>query len=368
MRSYGEGRVFLRGRVYHIAYCRNGHEFSESAKTADKKKARKLLAKRLGQIEKPDFVGPSERRLTLDDLEAEIVADYERHGKRSVATAKYCLKPVKEFFKHDKLVEITRPRIQEYQTERLRAGMARATVNREVRYLLRGFKLLVDGGRFGAIPRVGVLKGENVREGFLNKPEFEAMVEHLRPEVGDLVRFLYNSAWRSGEALKLEWSKVDVDDWIVRLSRKNEKTKNPRTLPLVGELREVIENRIKARQLDCPYVFHRSGKVIKSFRNAFKAACVKVGLGRVVEDEQTGKVKYIGITPHDMRRSAIRNFRKAGVSESEGMKISGHRTNSVYKRYDIIDEEDQRNTMEKVQEHQRREMEKLKVVPIKRAG
>ena len=92
------------------------------------------------------------------------------------------------------------------------------------------------------------------------------------------------------------------------------------------------------------------------------------GLGRMVKDEETGKDKYVGITPHDMRRSAIRNFRKAGISESEGMKISGHRTNSVYKRYDIIDEEDQRNTMEKVQEHQRREMEKLKVVPIKRAG
>ena len=118
MRSYGKGRVFLRGRIYHIAYCRNGHEFSESAGTHDEKKALKFLARRLDQIEKPDFVGPSEKRLTLDDLEAEIVADYERHGKRSLSTAKYCLKPVKEFFRYDRLIEVTRPRIQEYQTER----------------------------------------------------------------------------------------------------------------------------------------------------------------------------------------------------------------------------------------------------------
>lgn len=146
MRSYGEGRIFLRGRIYHIAYCRTGMSFSESERTPDEKKARKLLAQRLGQKEKPEFVGPSEKRLTLDDLEAEIVADYERNGKRSLSTALYCLKPVKEFFKYNKLVEITRPRIQEYQTERLKAGMARATVNREVRYLLRGFKLLVEPG------------------------------------------------------------------------------------------------------------------------------------------------------------------------------------------------------------------------------
>jgi integrase len=367
MRSYGEGRVFVRGRIYHIAYCRNGHEFSESAHTEDEKKARKFLAQRLDQKEKADFVGPSEKRLTLEDLEAEI-ADYERHGKRSVATARYCLKPMKEFFAYDRLVEITRPRIQQYQTERLNAGMARATVNREVRYLLRGFKLLVDSRRFSAVPRVEVLKGENVREGFLNKPEFEAMAEKLKPDVRDLARFLYNSAWRSGEAVKLEWSKVDLNDWVVRLTRKNEKTKHPRTLPLVGELREIIENRIKARRPDSSYVFHRNGKPIKSFRRAFKAACVEVGLGRMVEDEQTKKESYVGLTPHDMRRSAIRNFRKAGVSESEGMKISGHRTNSVYKRYDIIDEDDQRRAMERVQSFQRQEMEERKIVPLKRTG
>jgi integrase len=102
------------------------------------------------------------------------------------------------------------------------------------------------------------------------------MVERLSPDLRDLVRFLYNSAWRSGEAIKLEWSKVDLDDWIVRLSRKNEKTKNPRTRLLVGELHEVMENRGKERRPDCPYVFHRAGKPIKSFRRAFKAACVEV--------------------------------------------------------------------------------------------
>ena len=86
----------------------------------------------------------------------------------------------------------------------------------------------------------------------------------------------------------------------MRLSRKNEKTKNPRTLPLVGELREVIENRLKDRRPDCPYVFHRAGKPVKSFRRAYKAACAAVGL--------------VGLLPHDLRRSAIRNFRKAGIS------------------------------------------------------
>jgi integrase len=151
----------------------------------------------------------------------------------------------------------------------------------------------------------------------------------------------------------LEWGKVDLIDWVVRLTRKNEKTKMPRTLALVGELRELIERRLEKRLPECPYVFHRNGKPIKSFRVAFKAACNDAGLA--------------GIVPHDMRRSGVRNFTKAGLSESEGMSISGHRTNSVYKRYNIIDEDLQRQSLERVTAHQKREIAERKVVPLKRA-
>jgi integrase len=354
MRPRGSGRVFLRGSMWWIAYSRNGHEIRESAETPDEKKAWKFLAQRVHESRKPTFVGPAEKKLTLDDLEAKIIADYERHGRRSVKTVKFCLKAIKDHFEHDTLLQLTPQRIEAYQTLRLKAKMARATVNREIRYLLHGYRLLFDAGEISYVPRVKLLEGENVREGFLNKPEFEAVAEQLKPDVRDVVRFLYNSAWRTGEALKLEWSKVDLNDWIVRLTRKNEKTKHPRTLPLVGELREIIENRLKERRPDCPYVFHRDGKPIKSFRRAFKAACKDAGL--------------TGLVPHDMRRSAIRNMRKAGIGESDGMKISGHRTNSIYKRYDIVDEQDQRRTMERVQEHLKAEMEQRKVVPIRKAG
>jgi integrase len=70
---------------------------------------------------------------------------------------------------------------------------------------------------------------------------------------------LYSCAWRSGEAKALG-SKVDTTDWMITLSRKNEKTKTPRTLALVGELREVIERRVEKRLPSCLYLFHRDGK------------------------------------------------------------------------------------------------------------
>jgi integrase len=317
------------------------------------KKAIKLRNQRLEEIKRPEFVGPAEKKLTLDDLERKIEADYIRHGRRSWETVKHCLKPLKESFQFDRLVDITPSRIEAYQDHRLKQGMARATINREVRYLLHGYRLLFDAHEISYVPRVKLLEGENVREGFLNRPEFEAICKHLKPDVEDIVRFLYNCSWRSGEAKKLEWAKVDVNDWVIWLSPKDEKTKRPRTLALVGELREVIERRLEKRLPHVPYVFHRDGKPIKDFRKAFKAAAKLEGLE--------------GILPHDMRRSGIRNLTKAGVGESEGMSISGHRTNSVYKRYNIIDEDMQRQALQRMHEQQQREIEERKVVPIRRA-
>jgi len=144
MRPRGSGRVYRRGGVFWVAYSRNGHEFRESAETTDERKAWRFLNSRVEDAKRPQFVGPTEKRLMLDDLEDKILVDYERHGRRSPDTVKHCLKPVKAHFGYDTLLQITPQRIEAYQTMRLKADMARASVNREVRYLLHGYRLLFD--------------------------------------------------------------------------------------------------------------------------------------------------------------------------------------------------------------------------------
>jgi integrase len=159
----------------------------------------------------------------------------------------------------------------------------------------------------------------------------------------------------SKEVAGLEWSKVDLTDWVIRLSRKNSKNKKPRTLVLAGDLKEIIVRRLAKRLPDCPFVFHRGGKPVKSFTKAFKTACESAGLK--------------GIVPHDMRRSAVRNLRRAGNDEHDCMEISGHKTRAIFDRYDIIDEDDQRRTLERQQEYKRQQIEQgRKVIPIRQAG
>jgi integrase len=159
-------------------------------------------------------------------------------------------------------------------------------------------------------------------------------------DVRALVALLYNAGWRSGEGKTLEWSEVDLSTNLIRLPAEKSKSKKPRHLPIIGELLEVIQRRLVVRRLDCPYVFHRRGKPIASFRKAFKAAAAEAGM--------------FALLPHDMHRSAVRNFQLAGLRQTEGMKLSGHETDSIYRRYDIIshrvDESGSRAHQERIRE------------------
>ena len=349
-----EEGIYWRGKVLWIHYSFRGQTFKESAHTDNVAQARKLRKQKLKQVERPGFVGPKEDKWTIADMKARIEADYDRKQNRSLDTFKHCFKHIEAAFQFRRVIDITTPVVEEYVKNRLVAGAARSTVNRELAYLRHGFKLMHKAGDISAIPAViELLQGENVRKGFIAPAEFASLAEKIPDsDARDLVEFLYNSGWRSGEGKTLEWSEVDLKNNMVRLPAEKSKSKKPRNLPIIGALAEIIQRRIEARRLDCPFVFHRRGKQIASFRKAFKAAAAAAEMP--------------GLVPHDMRRSAVRNFRRAGLSEHEGMKLSGHETDSIYRRYDIISDEDLTEVMNRVQEHLKKEAENRKVIPLKR--
>src|SRR3989454_777316 len=96
---------------------------------------------------------------------------------------------------------------------------------------------------------------------------------------------------------------------------------------------EILQRRPK---VVCRRVFHRAGQPIKSFRVAFRRACTEAGCpGRVL---------------HDFRRTAVRNLVRAGIPERVAMQMTGHKTRSVFERYNIVSASDLRAAMHKLDE------------------
>src|SRR5262249_46468530 len=124
-----------------------------------------------------------------------------------------------------------------------------------------------------------------------------------------------------------------------------------------GDLCTIIARRAQARVIHDKHgkpdrvaelVFHRSGRAVGDFRKAWAAACIEAGLYRVVgvNPDGTEQRKPTRLF-HDLRRSGVRNMVRAGVRERVAMDVSGHRTRSIFDRYNITSEDDLREAMKR---------------------
>jgi hypothetical protein len=142
-------------------------------------------------------------------------------------------------------------------------------------------------------------------------------------------------------ALALVWLFAGLrGNEIMRLRVHHDQTKGEesRTLPLTGELFEVVKMQLEYTERyfpQCPLLFHRDGESTYDFRKAWETACRRAGLWEGNED--TGKPTRLF---HDLRRTGVRNLVRAGVPERVAMMISGHRTRAVFDRYNIVSERD----------------------------
>jgi len=156
--------------------------------------------------------------------------------------------------------------------------------------------------------------------------EFRSVVSNLPEYLRDFTLFAWLSAWRPKEIRSLTW--LDVDGDVIRLRAENAKARLARSVPLVGELAEVIARRRLVMSPKTPLVFHSDGAPIGDFRKSWATACKLAGVPE--------KLFY------DLRRSGVRDMIRAGVSQSVAMSISGHRTDAMFRRYNITSDADQR--------------------------
>jgi integrase len=186
---------------------------------------------------------------------------------------------------------------------------------------------LVQAGRLSTRPYIRMLEENNARQGFVDHAAFLSLRDALPDRLRDPVAFLYLSGWRVSEMRGLEWGDVDLTGHVVLLRPELSKNKTGRVLLLRGDLLDLIERRAQRRRLDCRRVFHVDGHPIGAFRKSWARACVAAGLGNLVPTGASTpagepELKYKGLTPHDLRRSAVRNMVRAGIPERVCMALS----------------------------------------------
>jgi integrase len=319
-----------------------GKRQRESSRSEKRSVAQQLLNDRLGDIGKGLPITPTLNKKTLGEGLQSVIDDQDANGRRSVEHTRYRIRLhlLKHLRADRRLATITTNDLNAYAATRKSEGAAAATINQEFAIIKRAFKLAA--GEVTVIPRIPMLAVSNVRTGFFERDQFEAVRDALPEELRGIVTLAYWTGWRKSEILSLQWSQVDRAKAVIRLEPGTTKNDEARTLPYseIPELVAVIDaawgehQRLRQQDVLCPHVFHRDGQPVLDLRKVWATACVAAGCpGRIF---------------HDFRRTAVRNLERAGVSRSVAMKITGHKTESVYRRYAIVNEVDLREGLGKL--------------------
>jgi integrase len=172
-----------------------------------------------------------------------------------------------------------------------------------------------------------LLKAPPARTGFLKPRDFQRLLNNIAIDFRPLLVFLYYCGVRVGEAAQVQWSSVDLDKALIVLQEGETKHDEPRVIPIPDVLVRMLKN-----------LPSKEGAVFDTGR----------GL-RTEWERATKSCSLPGLLIHDFRRSAIRNMMLSGAQQVEAMKISGHKTASVFQRYNIVDEAQITGVMKRVE-------------------
>ncbi len=325
------------GRVWWVEWYQDGQRKRERIgpnKSAAEQRLREVLSARAeGRYIKKN----PDTRTFFKDLAAWYLTLPEVQAKRSYDRDKQLIARLLPHFGDKLLKDITPATVEAYKQKRLCEVSGRckrnsadetpakltapATVNREVACLKVIFNRAVKNGKAEKNPSQGIklLKENNERDRILSPDEYERLLASSPLQLKPIIKLAYFSGMRHGEILNLTWDQVDLKEGFIKLRPDDTKTKEGRIVPLNRELVEMFK--AMPRGLPGIRVFGK-GKHQRAFDEARKKAAI--------ED----------FTFHDLRHTAINNWRLQGHDFFRIMAASGHKTMNVFKRYNTVSKEE----------------------------
>lgn len=291
--------------------------------------AQRWAVDRLVEMRRGHLVGATAAPLRWDDLERMLCDRWAADGRRGLLQCMARLRHLRRAFGGWRADAVTTDRITAYAVRRRAEHAAVGTVNLELAILRRGFGLAREAGRLDTIPVIHRLPGALHRTGTVERGDLDAILAQLAPRYRPPIEALYWTGWREGEILRLVWQRVDLQAHELRLDVS--KTGQPRVLcyASVPALRDLLDEAHRIRGFS-PYVFPgRAGRQMDrtALQKAWRRAAVAAGAP--------------GALIHDLRRTAIRDMRRAGVPLAVAMGTVGHASLSVHQGYSIVARRDQ---------------------------
>ncbi len=235
------------------------------------------------------------------------------------------------FFGKKQLKDITPSDVEAFRAQRkLRNGAVptMSTVNADHAFLKHILSVAERRGLIAtnAAKKVPLPSPNNERDRVLTEDEWQRLYASALPHLRPILLVAYQLGLRLGEILGLTWNQVDLVRGFLKLRAEDTKTKEARLVPLTPEVRAVLTDLAKVRRLDTSRVFLHRGKPVKWIKKAFHSA------------RQAAGVENLRF--HDLRHCAATNLRRAGVDTMTAMRIIGHKSEKMHRRYNSVEESD----------------------------
>lgn len=326
---YGSGTLFKRGRIWWMQWWDSGTRHQRSTGTTDRREA-------LAELQRvTQTVSRGGRVRTVAEAIGLLYADYARRELRSAYITRQRIEAnVLPWWGKLAITKLTPRHVDDYAAFRRSEGAKNSTINREVALVRRALTLAVQAGKLATVPFLRALPEPEARKGFIEQEQYERLKREMPDHIRGLLVLGYHTGMRKGELLALRWDQVDWDAGLIRLDAGQTKAKRSRAVPIYGEMAEALRGmqalsrQVASNEQHKVVLATMSGRIfpLSDFRDSWAKACAAAGLP--------------GLLFHDLRRSAVRNMERAGIPRSVAMAISGHSTESVYRRYDIVSEAD----------------------------
>jgi site-specific recombinase XerD len=343
--------LYKRGDIWWVKLYQDGVPVYKTTKMPDKREAQRLHDIWAGELRQGTFL-PQVDQTRYEELVEDLRQHYRNTESRDLVEVNKRLKHLDAFFAGTRAAKIDAALVARYIEQRKAQKSANGTTNRELGVLTRMFRLALENGRVTRVPIIRKLKEAAPRQGFFEREPFEAVRKHLSEDLQAAATVAYTFGWRTqSEVLTLERRQLDLAAETLRLDPGTTKNDDGRLVYLTPELKTLLTaqvERVKTleRQLEriIPYLFphlptpHVSSRLVgtqrRDFRKAWVTACKLAGVP--------------GALRHDCRRTAVRNMVNEGVPERVAMKVTGHRTRSVFDRYHIVSPADLKEASRKL--------------------